>query len=1215
MPAPRLAKAAASITAAAILVSTLFAPAAVAAQDPAIDARPVAPPSTTKKAIPAEASSRFVVKFKAGAGGAATARAKAFGQVSRTSGIPVKEVRTTATGATVVQTTAALTPSESASVAASLRGQSNVEYAEQDTFVRPAASVSDPLYQYQWDLSEAPAGLRVPAAWDVTIGRGATVAVIDTGITNHSDLSSNIVPGYDFISDTSLSNDGDGRDSNATDAGDYCNGTASSWHGTHVAGTIAAVANNGRGVAGVAYGAKVQPLRALGSCGGYLSDIADAVVWAAGGTVSAVPANATPAKVINMSLGGAGECNAYFQSALDFAADQGVAVVAAAGNENSPTSGSTPANCDNIITVGATGRAGSRAFYSNYGPEVDVSAPGGDASTSGYDAILSTWNEGKTTAGAEAYGFMQGTSMAAPHVAAVAALMMTAGSTPTPADVEAKLKSTARLLPGTCDTGGCGVGLVDAGAAVRASVPPVVPGTPSIAGSPWVGQALTAQEGDWTPSGFFFFFSYEWLRDGKSIPNASARTYRVVTADVGSLISVRVSGFRIGLGGASATSEPLGPVTEGQPIVGTPTPLPGVTIAPAPTESSTPEPTPTETVTPTPIPEVTLAPAPTESSTPEPTPTETVTPTPIPEVTLAPAPTESSTPEPTPTETVTPTPIPEVTLAPAPTESSTPEPTPTETVTPPGYTPRIVGEAKVGSTLTAEEGKYGLWRYQWSNSDGPISWATGKIYVPKSSDLGKTLAVTVTVHSLTFDEETVTGTSTPTEPVAEGTFSAAKPTITGSAAVGQKVSAVTGPWNAGARLSYQWFRGSAAIPAANAGSYIPVAEDVYHALTVSVTGAAPGYAPLTVGSEPTAPVVPGTLSASNPTIPYKAPKLGASLLANDMLSTWPSGTRLSKSWYRSGVQIPNSDDVFFTPHVADVGKTLTIRVTGTKAGYAPLTLESAPTAPVLPGTLADPRPVITGTAKVGSVLTSHADTSGWPFLTPTYAWLRSGALIANAKNSAYTLTAADLGKAIKVRVTGTKAGYTTLVQDSPQTSLVVPGTLTAPTPTISGTRKVGYALTAAPGTWSTGTTLKYQWYRSGVTVTGATASRYTLTAADLGRAMRVRVTGSKTGYTTLAKDSGLTAAVVVGSLAATNPWISGTPRYGYTLTANTGTWTSGTTLRYQWYRSGAAIAGATARTYRLVAADRYDTLKVRVIGSKAGYTTVTRYSGSTSRIP
>ncbi|MFC9420039.1 S8 family serine peptidase, partial [Bacillus mobilis] len=305
MPAPRLTKAVASLSAAAVLLSTLFALPAAAAQDPAIDPGPVAPPTTSKE-LPAQAADRFVVKFKPGAAGAASAQAKAFGQAARTAGVPVKELRRTATGATVVQASETLTPGERASVVASLRSQTNVESVAPDTFVRPAATVSDPYFQYQWDYRESTGGMRVPAAWDVTTGRGATVAVIDTGITAHSDLAANIVPGYDFISDPGMSNDGDGRDADATDTGDYCNGSPSSWHGTHVAGTIAAVGNNSRGIAGVAYGAKVQPLRALGACGGYLSDIADAVVWAAGGTVAGLPANPTPAQVINMSLGGAG---------------------------------------------------------------------------------------------------------------------------------------------------------------------------------------------------------------------------------------------------------------------------------------------------------------------------------------------------------------------------------------------------------------------------------------------------------------------------------------------------------------------------------------------------------------------------------------------------------------------------------------------------------------------------------------------------------------------------------------------------------------------------------------------------------------------------------------------------------------------------------------------------------------------------------------------
>ena len=479
MTASRLSKAVAALSAAAVLFSTLFAVPAAAAQDPAIDSRPVAPPSTALQAVPAEASGRFIVKFKPGAPGDASARAKAYGQAARSAGVSVEELRAAARGATVVQATETLTPGESAGVLASLRGEANVEYAEQDTFLRPAAAPNDPQYPKQWDLHEDRAGMRVPAAWDLTSGLGAIVAVIDTGITQHNDLAG-VLPGYDFISESIMSNDGDGRDADATDAGDYCNGEYSSWHGTHVAGTIGAAANNGEGVAGIAPSSKILPIRALGACGGYMSDIADAVVWAAGGAVSGVPASNYRPQVINMSLGGAGQCGYYLQSALDFAAEQGVAVVAAAGNEDSPASGATPANCNQVITVGATGREGNRAPYSNYGPEVDVAAPGGDSSTGGANTILSTLNTGTTVPGSATYGYMQGTSMAAPHIAGLAALIVAASPNLTPAQVEDIIKQTARPLPGTCDTGGCGTGLADAEAAVRAANARLQPPGPDI---------------------------------------------------------------------------------------------------------------------------------------------------------------------------------------------------------------------------------------------------------------------------------------------------------------------------------------------------------------------------------------------------------------------------------------------------------------------------------------------------------------------------------------------------------------------------------------------------------------------------------------------------------------------------------------------------------------------------------------------------------------
>jgi serine protease len=237
----------------------------------------------------------------------------------------------------------------------------------------------------------------------------------------------------------------------------------SSWHGTHVAGTIAALTNNGSGVAGVAFGAKIVPVRVLGKCGGYTSDIADGIVWASGGTVSGVPNIAARAQVINMSLGGGGACDTTTQNAINGARSRGTVVVVAAGNEAQNASNSSPANCSGVITVAATNRSGGRASYSNYGTIVDVAAPGGDSGA----AILSTLNAGTKAPGADSYAGYMGTSMATPHVAGVVALMLAKNAALTPDDVEARLKSSARAFPASCS--GCGAGIVNASAAVDAA--------------------------------------------------------------------------------------------------------------------------------------------------------------------------------------------------------------------------------------------------------------------------------------------------------------------------------------------------------------------------------------------------------------------------------------------------------------------------------------------------------------------------------------------------------------------------------------------------------------------------------------------------------------------------------------------------------------------------------------------------------------------------
>lgn len=350
-----------------------------------------------------------------------------------------------------------------------------------------AVTPDDTEYAKQWDLFEATGGMNVPGAWDKTTGSGVTVAVIDTGYAAHTDLAANTVAGYDFISSSTDARDGGGRDSNPKDEGDWnatdgecgtgSRASNSSWHGTHVAGTIAATTHNAKGVAGIAYGSKVQHVRVLGKCGGSSSDIADAITWASGGSVPGIPANATPAKVINLSLGGASStCPSIYQNAINGAVSRGTTVVVAAGNSNTNASGFTPANCANIINVASSSREGNRAFYSNYGTIVDVSAPGGETRratdtpgtvTTPENGILSTLNSGATIQSTENYKPYQGTSMAAPHIAGLAALLESAKPTLTPADIESAIKASARPLPGTC-TGGCGAGIADATKTVNA---------------------------------------------------------------------------------------------------------------------------------------------------------------------------------------------------------------------------------------------------------------------------------------------------------------------------------------------------------------------------------------------------------------------------------------------------------------------------------------------------------------------------------------------------------------------------------------------------------------------------------------------------------------------------------------------------------------------------------------------------------------------------
>ncbi|MBT2748721.1 MULTISPECIES: S8 family serine peptidase [unclassified Lysobacter] len=381
---------------------------------------------------------------------------------------------------------------EAAALMRQIAADPNVESIEPDLLMHALVTPDDTRYTEQWHYHQPTGGFNLPAAWGKSTGAGVVVAVVDSGILAHADLDANILPGYDFVSSTSSGNagsgDGDGRDADPTDSSNV-------QHGTHVAGTIAAVTNNASGVAGVAYDAKVVPLRALGNNGfGSTSDIIDAIVWASGGSVPGVPDNANPAEVINLSLGGKSTCTStsVYQTAIDTAVGNGATVVVAAGNSNQDVSKYSPGGCSKVISVAAGDINGNRAFYSNYGASIDVTAPGGEVQSCTKSEFLpltvdldvsgsvTVANCGSlqshpekgvlSTVAGGGYGFYQGTSMATPHVAGVVALMQAVAKTPlTPTQVESTLKSSVREIPAANCPGGCGAGFVDVDAAVTAA--------------------------------------------------------------------------------------------------------------------------------------------------------------------------------------------------------------------------------------------------------------------------------------------------------------------------------------------------------------------------------------------------------------------------------------------------------------------------------------------------------------------------------------------------------------------------------------------------------------------------------------------------------------------------------------------------------------------------------------------------------------------------
>ena len=402
-----------------------------------------------------------------------------------------------------------------------------------------------------------------------------------------------IVAGYDFVSldDVSLTGaapilrawtagDGSGRDADPSDPGDYvsaadnagttgngwfqgCGAEPSSWHGTHVTGTIVAKQGNGIGISGVAPGVRVQPVRVLGRCGGYTSDIIDGIEWASGGTVAGAPVNLSPAKVISMSLGGQGSCPTATQTAIDDARSRGTVVVVAAGNSgmatmpNGITPGSQPADCAGVIDVVATDISGARPGWSNYGDvagSTTISAPGVN--------ILSTLNAGATTPGSATYGAYDGTSMATPHVAAAAALLQSTvvGRTAyTPGQVATTLAGLTTASP-NCSSG-CGVGILDLSVAMPIPAPLAPAQVLTRPGDGSVQLQVTRGDADHLP----LTMSVEQSTDGTTFvptsPPITAASSGII--DVSNLTNDTQYWFRVVVNNSGGTATPVvtSPVT------------------------------------------------------------------------------------------------------------------------------------------------------------------------------------------------------------------------------------------------------------------------------------------------------------------------------------------------------------------------------------------------------------------------------------------------------------------------------------------------------------------------------------------------------------------------------------------------------------------------------------------------------------------------------
>lgn len=436
--------------------------------------------------------------------------------------------------------------------------------------------------------------------------------------------------------------------------------------------------------------------------------------------------------------------------------------------------------------------------------------------------------------------------------------------------------------------------------------------------------------------------------------------------------------------------------------------------------------------------------------------------------------------------------------------------------------------------------------------------------------------------------------------------SAPTPKVDGELAVGSIVTAQTGDWPAGTALSYQWLRDGVPIPGATKVAYLLAPADAGKAMSVKVTGTVPGTGVVEVSSDRSPKVLTVDTPRYNGDVAVGRTLTGVPL-------TWTEGTAFSYQWLLDGSAINGATAQTYTPAAADEGHRLGLAMTGRLPGYATITRVASTDFRVMRiGT-----PSISGTARVGETIqASPGDWSeGSAFI---YKWLRDGATIGEGTSPMYTIVDADLGKRLSVQVIGWATETATLGATSEPTSPVSAALkfTTTPAPAITGTARVGASLSMTSATWQpTPDYVSVQWLRDGKTIEKANTPSYTLTNADLGAQISVKVTASKAGYKTQIKTSSTTRRTAAGIIKPATPKIVGTVQVGKVLTVDPGNWAPAQVkLRFQWYRNGKSIHGATKGTYRVVKADKKRKISVKATGTLAGYTTVSKTSSQTKKV-